>query len=355
MLTTLKKHKWKLLFGAGLGALTAGLAMGCCTFSAPPYEGPESDHFDGERFRNVPERKRQESGGFLRWQLTKEQGEWPDWVDSEPGPAPAERVENGELRVTWVNHATTLIQMDGLNILTDPIWSERTSPVSWVGPTRKRAPGLRFEDLPPIDVVVISHNHYDHTDIPTLKRLDKEHSPRFVVPLGNSRLLRDNGITNTGDLDWWQRVPASDEVRVTLVPAQHFSGRGLCDRGQTLWGGYVFEGPAGPVYFAGDTGWGPHFEQINAQFGAPRLAILPIGAFRPRWFMSPVHISPAEAVQAHRVLEAETSMGMHWGTFRLADDGYAEPVEALEEALADQDVDPERFWVLDEGHGRNVP
>lgn len=333
-----------------------GMLAGCCTFSAPAYNGPTPANSDGERFVNQDPIEENRFYDFVDWQLTARPGAWPEWIDAQPGPAPPERVGAGQLRVTFVNHATTLIQMDGLNILTDPVWSQRTSPIGWLGPERHRPPGIRFEDLPPIDVVVISHNHYDHLDVSTIERLVEAHSPRFIVPLGNSKLLRRHGVIDTGDLNWWQRVPVSDAVRVTLVPARHFSGRGMCDRRQTLWGGYVIEGSDGYVYFAGDTGWGRHFEQIRDRYGPPRLAILPIGAFMPRWFMQTVHISPSEAVRAHEVLQAEYSVPMHYGTFQLADDGYRVPRQFLGEALGTIDADrASRFWVLREGEGRSVP
>jgi L-ascorbate metabolism protein UlaG (beta-lactamase superfamily) len=175
-------------------------------------------------------------------------------------------VSDGCLRVTFINHATVLIQMDGLNILTDPIWSERASPVRWAGPRRHRAAGLRFEDLPPIDLVLISHNHYDHLDIETLVRLRAEHRPHFVTGLGNRAFLKAREILDVTELDWWEAANVSDELSVTCVPAKHFSGRGLSDADATLWCGYVVQGSEGNVYFAGDTGMGSHFAEINNGF-----------------------------------------------------------------------------------------
>lgn len=259
------------------------------------------------------------------------------------------------MRVTFVNHATVLLQMDGVNILTDPIWSERCSPVSFAGPKRVVPPGLRFEQLPTIDVVLLSHNHYDHLDVSTLRRLADEHRPRILVPLGNRRVLDRAGVRGAEELDWWQSVEVRDGVRVAAVPAQHFSGRGMFDRDRALWAGFVVSGPAGSAYFAGDTGFGAHFEEIRDRFGPPRLALLPIGAYRPEWFMSRVHTSPDEALRAHRILGAGTSVGIHFGTFRLADDGQDEAPARVEALLCEGAAPRPRFWVLGFGESRDVP
>jgi L-ascorbate metabolism protein UlaG (beta-lactamase superfamily) len=333
-----------------VAALAAGI--GCCAFSAPGYTGPQSDHFDGEVFHNQDPQEPHGFGDLIKWQMTRDRGPWKEWTDAAPGPPPPERVGRGELRVTFINHATTLIQMDGLNILTDPVWSDVVGPALDVGPRRVRPPGIRFEDLPPIDAVVVSHNHYDHMDLPTLRRLMAAHKPRLFAGLGSRVLLRSEGIDGATDLDWWEVADLSPEVRVTGVPATHFSNRGLCDRDNTLWMGFVVSGPAGIAYFAGDTGFGKHFQQIRERFGRIRLAVLPIGAYLPRWFMSPVHIDPEEAVRAHRTLGAATSVAMHFGTFNLADEGQDDPPSDLAKAL---EKDGGRFWVLGFGEGRAVP
>jgi len=357
----MRKKGWRwvrrLLFGA-VGPVTLVVLVGAAWgywLSEPLPASVESAHWDGERFRNQVPLPPQGPRELLRWQSTRERGEWAAWTDAEPGPPPVPQVARGEMRVTLIGNATTLVQMDGVNILTDPTWSERASPVSWAGVRRARPAGVRFEDLPEIHAVLISHNHYDHLDIPTLKRLEREHSPRFCVGLGNAALLRRHGIRDVVELDWWDTLPLNDEVVLTATPAQHFSGRGLFDRNRTLWVGYVMNGPSGVAYFAGDTGWGPHFQQVHERFGAVRLAILPIGAYEPAWFMQPIHISPAEAVDAHEVLEAGVSVAMHYGTFNLADDGQDEPVHALQSALLEKHVPQSRFWTLDFGEGRSLP
>jgi L-ascorbate metabolism protein UlaG (beta-lactamase superfamily) len=325
------------------GAAAAAAAIERSFIAAPRYRGPITDHFDGHRFHN-PGPALQSGRSFIKWVMNRDRGHWNEWTDAPFGPPPPRRVGEGELRVTFINHATTLIQLDGMNILTDPIWSERTSPVAFAGPRRHRPPGIRFEDLPPIDLVLVSHNHYDHLDVPTLKRL--RNSP-ILTPLGNGALMRRHGIS-ASELDWWQTKSIA-----TLVPSHHFCARGLTDRDRNLWGGFVISSRSGNVYFAGDTGWGEHFAQISARFQPIRLALLPIGAYLPRWFMKPAHIDPQEAVEAHRILEAHTSIAIHFGCFALGDDGEFEPVRDLRLALA-ANGNP-RFWILDHGEGRAVP
>ena len=335
------------------GALALFLS-GCCAFSGPWYQGPRSDHFDGETFF-VEGVQQQGAGGLLKWLGARQHGPWREYQDLPPGPRPPARLGLGELRVTFVNHATTLLQVDGLNVLTDPIWSDRASPVSWAGPRRVRPPGLRFEDLPPIDVVLVSHAHYDHLDLPTLLRIARAFPrARFYTGLGTAALLRERHLRNVRELDWWEEVKLG-AVTLAAVPAQHFSNRGLCDRDCTLFAGYVLRGPAGAVFFAGDTGYGPHFRAIGQRYGPLRLAILPIGAYKPEWFMGPILMSPARAVQAHDDLRAATSVAGPFGTFDLADDGQDEPPEALRLAVAAHTAPLPRFWVLGFGEGREVP
>lgn len=312
----------QLAKAAGIGALLAGVAVVLERFliAAPHYRGPKSDHFDGRRFHNQ-QSGWQSEGSFLKWQMTRRRGRWRKWVDEPPGPPPETRIDDGRLRLTLINHATTLIQLDAENILTDPIWSERCSPVSWAGPKRHCPPGIRFEDLPPIDAVMVSHNHYDHLDLPTLRALRST----VITHLGNGALIPGGAR----ELDWWQETAVGDRVRVTSVPAQHFSARGISDRNANLWGGFVISGPSGSVYFAGDTGWGKHFAEIRRRFGPVRLALLPIGAYLPRWFMKPAHINPAELVDAHFELGSKTTVPMHYGTFELGDDGETEGIDEL--------------------------
>lgn len=337
-----------------IGGFVLVFSIGC-SLSGPRYQGTMSNHFDSKRFHNQQPLQHAGVSDFLYWMLHREPGPWREWTDAAPGALPPPHVTDGRLRVTFVNHSTVLVQMEGLNMLTDPIWSERASPFSWIGPRRVRPPGIRFEDLPPIHVVMISHNHYDHLDLPTLIRLAKEHHPQFIVGLGNAALLESAGIVNIQELDWWQSTELAEGVCLTSTPGQHFAARSLFDRDATLWTGYVVQGTAGAIYFAGDTGYGPHFVQIRERFGPLRLAMLPIGAFRPAWFMSRVHLSPSDAVQAHYALDASTSLAIHYGTFRLGDDGQDEPVETLTQVIKDHGDQTPRFWALDFGEGREVP
>jgi L-ascorbate metabolism protein UlaG (beta-lactamase superfamily) len=345
-----------LLFLVSLLPLPAGGVES----SAPAVNGQQvSDHFDGKLYFNPAidqppppgqEKHRSRTRWILSWIFGIDRPEWPETKDVTPGPAPAARVPNGKLSITPVGHATFLIQMDGLNILTDPIWSERCSPVSWAGPRRHREAGIRFEELPPIDAVLVSHNHYDHFDLPTLRRLAETGTRRAIVPLGNLDLMRETGMPQTEALDWWQSAHLSPDVTVTLVPAQHFSSRTLWDRNETLWGGFVVSGPSGSIFFGGDTGYGPHFREIARRFSPIRVALLPISPFRPeqsnappQWNHPSVHMGPAEAVQAHTDLVAKVSIAAHFRVFQLGFDGFDDAVSELAATLKNHTLAPETF------------
>jgi L-ascorbate metabolism protein UlaG (beta-lactamase superfamily) len=334
--------------------MVAGMVVTGYRLSVPRYAGPRSDHFDGRRFRNAGGAQARGLGAVLWWMLSRHRGAWPAGAAPVPGPPPSERVPGGDLRITFINHTTFLIQTEGLNILTDPVWSERVSPFSFAGPRRRQPPGLRFRDLPPIDMVLLSHNHYDHLDVSTLRRLAYKHRPRIATPLGVRQFLEEKGISGATDMDWGKVLPVHERLRIACVPAQHFSGRGLFDRDATLWCGYVLLHPRGNIYFAGDTGYGPIFTPIGEQYGPMRLAILPIGAYKPEWFMSPIHVSPAQAVQIHLDVRAARSIASHFGTFQLADDGKSEPVEDLRKALREKNLPEDAFIVPEEGKGIDV-
>ena len=297
-----------------------------------------------------------EHGGMaaLRWAFTRKPERWPRWVDSEPGPPPPGRVDDGVVRWTVINHATVLIQLAGVNVLTDPIWSQRCSPVPWAGPKRVRAPGLRWTDLPPIDLLLLSHDHYDHCDVPTLRRLAARDRSRAVTGLGNAPLLKRAGYRDVEELEWWQSVEHRG-LRVTYVPTQHFSGRGMLGRNRTWWGGFVIESEKRRVYFVGDTGYNPEtFVSVRKRLGAPDLAFIPIGAYDPAWFMGRVHVDPEQAVQIHRDIRSRQSVAIHFGTFQLTDESIDEPAERLLAAREEAGLEPDEFVVPELGRGQTL-
>ncbi len=306
----------------------------------------KSDHFDGERFFNPGADTDRSFRDFLRWARNSSRAKWPDRVANGTYPPPPQQVEPGEIAVTHIGQATMLIQIPGCNILTDPIFSERASPVSWAGPKRARAPGISLDALPRIGLVLLSHNHYDHMDLPTLRSLQKRWPPAIVTGLRNGRYLAAKGITNAVELDWWQSVEPGAGIRVTYVPAQHWSSRTGRDRRIMLWGGHFLESAAGRVYFAGDSGYGPHFAEIRRRLGAPDIALLPIGAYEPRWFMGTPHMNPADAVQAHIDLGPSQSVAMHFGTFQLTDEAIDAPRVALEESKRERGIPEHAFRAL---------
>ncbi|MCR9203278.1 MAG: MBL fold metallo-hydrolase [Halobacteriovoraceae bacterium] len=267
----------------------------------------------------------------MKWRLFSSREKWPEWVETQQGKPSLKRVTGFKVHYLPVNHACVLIQFGGKNILTDPIYSQRTSPVSWAGPKRVRKPGISFEDLPPIDMVVISHNHYDHLDLPTLKKLKEKFDPVFYIGLKNGELLKSEGITKIVEMNWWQ-TEKNDLMDITFVPAQHWSARGLFDRFETLWGGFYLKSKNAKVYFAGDTGYGNFFTLIKEKLGSPDLSFLPIGAYEPRWFMKNAHMNPTEAVKAHHDLESGHSIGIHFETFQLTNEAFETPRKEFQEA-----------------------
>jgi L-ascorbate metabolism protein UlaG (beta-lactamase superfamily) len=319
------------------------------SISAPVYKGPTTDHFDGKKFLNPTGIQAKGLKEVFKWATNRKRGEWKPNLSERYGPRPLER-ETENIRVTFVNHSTFLIQVDGVNILTDPVWSTRTSPFSWAGPKRMRLPGIKLEQLPKIHIVLLSHNHYDHLDIMTMRTIFGAHHPKIVVPLGVKRFLEENWIGGSVEMDWWQEDSLVSDVRIQSVPAQHFSGRGMLDRDKTLWCGYVLKTTKGNIYFAGDTGYNEStFKEIGDKAGPFKLSLLPIGAYQPRWFMSPIHTSPDEAVRIHMDVKSELSIGSHFGTFPLADEGLDEPKQDLRRALGLNNISLEKFITLEEG------
>jgi N-acyl-phosphatidylethanolamine-hydrolysing phospholipase D len=257
--------------------------------------------------------------------------------------------------LTWIGHSSFLLQTGGLNVLTDPHFTERASPLAWAGPERWAAPGLKLDELPPIDLVLVSHNHYDHLDERSARDIAQRHPKAlFFVPLGLRAWLQDRGMARVVELDWWQAHEHA-QYKLTAVPAQHFSGRGTHDRNRTLWCGFVLEAAGRKIYFAGDTGYSKDFADIGARFAPVDLALLPIGAYDPRWFMSAMHVNPEEAVRIHQDIGARLSVAMHWGTFRLTEEPMDEPPRRLVRALQQAQIAPEQFWVMQHGETRALP
>jgi L-ascorbate metabolism protein UlaG (beta-lactamase superfamily) len=322
--------------------------------SEKTYSGPKSDHFDGERFfdpHGAPPKKLRE---VLRWQFggERERAKWPEWVQNAFFDTPPPRVDGGKVRLCFVGHASWLIQVAGLNILVDPVWSTRVSPVRWAGPKRHNDPGIAFPALPRIDTVLVSHGHYDHLDVTTLSRLAKTFAPRVITPLGNDLAMRAADATIKAEgYDWRDRIELGNAVAVTLVPTHHWSARGMFDRNRALWASFVLETPAGKIYIVGDSGYGEgrHFRHVAEAHGPLRLALLPIGAYEPRWFMRDQHMNPADAVKALADCGAEAALAHHHGTFQLTDEAIDAPALALADALDAANIPRERFAVLKPG------
>lgn len=355
-------------------ALAAGLLLAACSDSNPYFDASRSHHRPGGFQNNYREFETKSLAELVRWRFDAYRAGAPG-AALQPTPrvtpdvpflrANAAAGDTMQPALTWIGHATVLAQFGGLNLITDPMFSQRASPVRWFGPTRAQPPGVALAELPHIDVVLISHNHYDHLDDDSVRALQAQAGgpPLFVVPLGLAPWLAERGITRVVELDWWQahRVGA---VEVVLTPVRHWSGRGLTDRMASLWGGFAVFAPELHLFFAGDTGYTPdfadirkHFEarQSAAQGGGFDIALLPIGAYAPRWFMADQHIDPAQAMQVHRDLGAKRSLGVHWGTFELADEALDAPPAALAAARRGAGLGEPDFFVLALGETRRLP
>jgi L-ascorbate metabolism protein UlaG (beta-lactamase superfamily) len=357
-------RKWLLRLGSLLLFLLVGLCF--APSLVPPfldrlyYRGPRSGHFDGERFFNPdPGPKAAVHGGparfFNRWVGgADERARWPEHVPVSR-TVPPRRVQGEEMLVTWIGHATVLVQTQALNILTDPIWSERASPFSFLGPKRARAPGVRFEDLPKIDLVLVSHNHYDHLDLPTLKRLWERDRPLVLTSLGNDAILAGEGI-GAKALDWAERVRIADRVAVRAERNHHWSSRWGTDRNRALWSAFMLEIPGGNIFFAGDTGWGDGSWAVEAARRGPiRLALLPIGAYEPRDVMQANHMNPEEAVRVFETLRPKQALGIHWGTFQLTFEPISDPPRRLAAARRARGIAADRFVTTEVGRTFRVP
>jgi L-ascorbate metabolism protein UlaG (beta-lactamase superfamily) len=330
---------------------SAGAAWASST--NPYYSGPVSDHFDGTRFFDPHGSEPKSITGVLRWQFGGgPRAKWPDSWPIEGTDKPPARVDGDDIRLAYVGHASVLLQTRGLNILLDPVWSERVSPVSFLGPKRVNPPGIRFEDLPKIDIVLVSHGHYDHLDLMTLSRLAAAYAPRVITPLGQDTIMKGHDAAIRAEAhDWGDRVEIGNGMAVHLASMRHWTARGVFDRNKALWAAFIIEAPAGHIYHIGDTGYGQghHFRTAKARFGGFRLAILPIGAYEPRWFMAEQHMNPEEAVQVMIDCGARRALAHHWGTVQLTDEAIEAPRQALVEALAARSIPPETFRAIRPG------
>lgn len=344
-----------------IGAVVAALAAsGCAVPKIASGSLPPSDHFDGQRFFN-PDGRQGKPGASSKSPLAliKEELESPyrSWPKSVPvtRSRPPARIDGDAMLVTWIGHSTVLVQTQGLNILTDPVWAQRASPVSFVGPRRVREPGVRLRDLPHIDLVLISHDHYDHLDTDTLARLWRRDKPLIVTGLENERLLARYGISAIAR-DWGQRVAVRPGIEVVIDRAHHWSAHGPGDHDRSLWCGFTVTLPGGNLYYAGDTGPGDMAWAIEARrAGAVRLALLPIGAYHFSGTPTDSHIGPDQAVTAFQQLSAGFALGVHWGTFELTSETIDEPREHLSLALAAAQIDPLRFRAIEAGQVWAIP
>ena len=306
---------------------------------------------EGGRYRIEGHRGEAGFREILKWRLEGGRRRWPRHVPNAAHAAPPMRVPGDEMKATWIGHSTVLIQTAGVNILTDPFLSPRASPLPFAGPKRVRPPALDAATLPPIDLILLSHNHYDHMDLAALSAIAARHAARVITPRGTARWVRKASARLTATELQWGESATHGALHVHLTPALHWSKRGLFDSNAALWGAFLVETPGGHIYFAGDTGFGTgqSFADLRARFGPPRLSLLPIGAYEPRWFMKAHHMNPEEAVAAHRLLESRTSLAIHHGTIQLTDEEIDAPQRALATALTEHSVDPARFLVPDAG------
>lgn len=314
--------------------------------------GRVSDHFDGERFFN-PGRANGRGNAAVPKMLAEPRQPWPSSVPVQP-QRPAPHPPEAWVTLTFVGHSTFIIQTGSATIITDPVFSRRASPLSFIGPRRVREAAVDLEHLPPIDIVLLSHNHYDHCDLASLRHIRKRFDPVIVTPLRNGRIARTAGYRRVEELDWWEQTHAAP-LPITMTPAQHFSARTPFDRNRALWGSFVVDVEDRRLFFAGDSGYAGHFADVRERIGDIHLALLPIGAYEPRWFMRDIHMNPEEAVQAHLDLGSAHSVGMHFGTFRLTTEAIDEPERALHEAKREKGLHDSAFRTLDFGQSVALP
>ncbi len=306
-----------------------------------------------ERFTNTNNAPNERSfKEFLKWTLTSKN---PERVQIETSKEWKNLDQDYKNHIVWIGHATFLINVDGINILTDPVFSKRASPLRLAGPKRYIPPAIPLDKLPAIDLVTVSHNHYDHLDIRSLKKLfERNKGTVFLVPKGDKQLLQKQGIKNVYEFLWWEDKEFNSGLKFTYTPVQHWSARGLRDRNKSLWGGWFMKFPERTIYHAGDTGYSKDFIETRKKLGSPDLSLIPIGAYAPQWFMSYSHVNPEEAVQISQDLGSKQSLAMHWGTFPLTDEEVLEPPALLKKALEAKNLDEEYFITLKPGEVFNL-
>lgn len=322
------------------------------------YQGPKSDHFDGQRFFNPWNPKLPKTSDVFKWKISSKPKPWSKKTKKIPHDIPPHKIEGNSLRVSFVGHSTMLIQTQSLNIITDPIWSKRASPFKWLGPKRFNSPGIAFENLPKVDIILISHNHYDHLDLNTIHKIWLRDRPRIIAPLGNDAVIHSKkSFIPVDALDWHQSISINEAIRIHLEPAQHWSARGILDRNKALWGAFVIETPGGNIYFAGDTGYGDGstFRNTYQRFKSFRFAMLPIGAYEPQWFMNYAHMGPQDAVLAYQDLGEPYAAAIHFQTFKLGDEGKNEASLILKKTLVGSKLNPHKFRSLRIGEAWIVP
>jgi N-acyl-phosphatidylethanolamine-hydrolysing phospholipase D len=350
-----KKIVWFIVFSS----IATLMVVGACATKNPHYQASKSHHTP-EGFRNLYAEKH--PGGFWKWK----RDQWREGLPKKPAGGyqfPLQRpnidylkANRSDATMTWIGHATLLLQMKGVNILTDPHFSERASPVDFAGPKRVVAAAMSIEELPPIDIVVISHNHYDHLDAASVIKLDRraQGKTQFLVPLGLKAWFDARKIENVIEMDWWDDKQANG-LKVSFTPMQHWSKRTLTDTNQALWGGWLFSSDNYKFLFLADTGYSKDFQDIFERHGAVDLAAIPIGHYEPRWFMKIQHANPEESVRIMQDLHARQAVGVHWGTFDdLTDESLYDPPKALASALDAAQVPREKFWVLQHGETKNL-
>ncbi len=317
--------------------------------STQPHRGEKTSNFNGRRFLNPSRVSAKGVDGVAAYMTKRKPDKWPKDLDQSVRQSPLEIPEPDQIQYTFVNHSTFLIQHKGQNILTDPIWSKRCSPFQFMGPKRQRPPGLSFDMLPTIDIVLLTHNHYDHMDKQTIKKLAAKYNPTFITSLGNKVTVEGWIDSDVIELDWYQNT-IINKLTYTALPANHFSSRGTRDRNTSLWCGFMIASDSHKINFVGDTGYSSIFKKIGEQYGPFDLSLIPIGAYLPRWFMSPIHVAPEESVQLHYDLQSKKSVAMHFGTFKLADDNPARSNRELTEARKKVGLAESDFHIPKEGH-----